>query len=108
MYFYDPATREQRELAPGILAKTFWGEKMLVAVVDLLPGSKLPLHQHMHEQVGIVISGELQLTIADETQTLHTGAVYIIPGSTEHHAIAGPEGAQVMDVFSPVREEYRY
>lgn len=108
MYFYDPTTREQRELAPGILAKTFWGEKMLVAVVDLLPGSKLSLHQHMHEQVGIVIAGELQLTIADETQTLHAGAVYIIPGATEHHAIAGPQGAQVMDVFSPVREEYRY
>ena len=36
MYFHNPKDREAKELVPGINAKTFWGEKMLAAVVDLI------------------------------------------------------------------------
>ena len=108
MYFYDPAEREAKELAPGIIARTFWGERMLLAVVDLAPGALLPLHSHMHEQVGVVLDGQLELTIESETKVLHSGEVYVIPGNVQHTARAGTEGAKVADVFSPVREEYRY
>jgi hypothetical protein len=33
---------------------------------------------------------------------------YIIPGSVEHGARAGRSATRVLDVFSPVREEYKY
>lgn len=108
MYFYDPATREARELVPGISARTFWGEKMLLAVVELKPESVLPHHAHPHEQAGIVLEGELRFTIDDQTRVLHAGEVYVIPGSVHHSAVAGANGAKVMDIFSPVREEYTY
>ncbi len=108
MFFFDPAEREAKELAPGIMARTFWGERMLVAVVDLAPGALLPLHNHLHEQVGILLSGQLELTIDSETKVLQIGEVYVIPGNVQHTARAGSEGAKVVDVFSPVREEYRY
>ena len=107
-YFYDTAQRDTKELAPGVQARTFWGERMLVAVVDLAPNAVVPLHSHPHEQSGIVLDGELELTVADESRLLQTGQVYMIPGGVEHRASAGPAGAKVADIFSPVREEYKY
>jgi quercetin dioxygenase-like cupin family protein len=108
MYFYDLSQRRSKELLPGIQARTFWGEKMLTAVVDLEPHVHLPAHSHPHEQAGIVINGEIELTVAGETQRLKAGDVYIIPGGVEHSARTFERPAQVMDVFSPVRNEYKY
>lgn len=108
MYFCDIENREAREVVPGIHIRTFWGEKMLLSVVDLDPGAELPLHSHPHEQSGTVISGSMTLTIAGETRQLQPGDAYIIPGGVEHSAIAGPLPTRVIDIFSPVREEYQY
>ncbi len=108
MYFYNPQQREPKELAPGINARTFWGEKMLTAVVDLDAHVHLPRHSHPHEQVGIVIAGQIEFTVAAETQILGPGEVYIIPGGVEHEAKTFDQPVQVLDVFSPVREEYKF
>lgn len=96
-----------KELLPGIIARTFWGEKMLAAVVDLDPHTDLPLHSHPHEQLGIVIEGTIEFTIAGQVQSLGPGQVYLIPGGVEHGAKTFDRPVKVMDVFSPVREEYK-
>ena len=108
MYFFDPKQRHPKELLPGIAARTFWGEKMLAAVVDLAPNTHLPMHSHPHEQLGIVIEGEIEFNVAGEVKLLKPGDVYVIPGGVEHSARAFEQPVKVMDVFSPVREEYQY
>ena len=35
MYFHESTTRPTKQLLPGVLARTFWGEKMLLSLVDL-------------------------------------------------------------------------
>ena len=108
MYYYNPEERQAKELVPGINAKTFWGEKMLAAVVDLDPNVYLPRHSHPHEQLGIVIAGQIEFIIADQKKELSPGEVYFIPGGVEHEARTFDHPVKVMDVFSPVREEYKY
>jgi len=108
MYFHDPKDREPKELLTGINARTFWGEHMLAAVVDLDPQVHLPLHSHPHEQLGIVIAGNIEFNIAGEVKTLKPGDVYVIPGGVEHEAKTFEHPVKVLDVFSPVREEYKY
>ncbi len=108
MYFCDIENREAKEVVPGIRIRTFWGENMLLSDVELDPGAQLPVHSHPHEQAGTVISGLLTLTIGGETRDLRPGDAYIIPGGVEHSAIAGPTLTRVIDIFSPVREEYKY
>jgi quercetin dioxygenase-like cupin family protein len=108
MYYHDPSTRAPKELVPGIIARTFWGEKMLTAVVDLDPNTELPMHNHPHEQMGIVIEGEIEFTIDGEVKVLKPHEVYVIPGGTEHAARTFDQPVKVMDIFSPVREEYKY
>jgi quercetin dioxygenase-like cupin family protein len=108
MYFHDPSTRGPKELLPGILARTFWGEKMLAAVVDLDPNTELPTHDHPHEQLGIVLEGEIEFTVGSEVKTLKPYDVYTIPAGEKHAAKTFDHPVKVLDVFSPVREEYKY
>ena len=108
MIFYDPKTRQTKTLFPGVQARTFWGDKLLLAVVDLEANAVVSAHIHPHEQGGIVIQGELEFTVAGETRLLHPGDLYIIPGGVEHVVKVGPKPAQVLDIFAPVREELKY
>jgi quercetin dioxygenase-like cupin family protein len=108
MYFLDAETRATKELAPGVTAKTFWGDKMLLSEVTIQPGCVVPLHSHPHEQSGVVLEGELSFTIGGETRIVHPGDMYIIPGGVEHTVTALKGIVKVLDIFSPVREEYKY
>jgi len=108
MYFYHPDDREVKELLAGIYARTFWGERLMLAVVELDAGSILPTHNHPHEQGGIVLEGTLEFSIDEETRRLVPGDIYIIPGGVKHKVIVGENPAKVLDIFSPVREEYKY
>jgi quercetin dioxygenase-like cupin family protein len=108
MYFYSPEERESKELFSGIVARTYWGENMLLAVVEVAAHGVVPPHSHPHEQAGLVIEGELAFTVGDETRTLRPGDVYVIPGGVEHTGVAGDMPCKVLDIFSPVREEYKY
>jgi len=107
-YFCDVENRESKEVAPGIHIRTFWGSEMLLSIVDLDANSVIPAHSHPHEQSGVVISGEFELSIGGETRRLKPGDAYIIPGDVEHAAKTGDIPAQTIDIFSPVREAYQY
>lgn len=107
-YFCDFETRKEKELLPGVIIKTFWGKEMLASLVNLEPNTMIPLHSHVHEQIGTIISGEIELTIDGEARLLKPGDTYIVPGNIEHSAKTGKIPASVLDIFSPVREEYKY
>ncbi len=90
----------------GVLARTVEGERMSFAVVELAPDGRVDEHHHPNEQIGIVLSGSLTFTIGSETRVLRAGDTYNIPGGVPHCALAGPDGAVVVDVFSPVRADW--
>ena len=108
MYCHDPEDRVAKELITGVNAKTFWGEQMLAAVVDFDAHAQIPRHSHPHEQLGIVIEGKIEFIVADDKKILGPGEVYVIPGDVEHEARTFDHPVKVLDVFSPVREEYKY
>lgn len=108
MYFYSPEERESKTLFGDITARTFWGEKMLISLVDLPAHSVVPMHSHPHEQVGMMIQGEATFTVGGETRLLKTGDIWVIPGGVEHMVVAGDAPGLALDVFSPVRERYKY
>jgi quercetin dioxygenase-like cupin family protein len=108
MLISNPVERQVKILAPGVTARTFWGEKLMLVTVDFEPNSSVPIHKHPHEQSGMVISGTLEFIIGNERRVLAPGALYFIPGNVEHGAISGAEPTQVLDIFTPVREEFKY
>ncbi len=107
-YFCDLENREAKEIVPGVQIRTFWGNKMLLSIVDLAANVVVPAHSHPHEQAGTVISGEFEMTINGETRRLKPGDTYIIPGGVEHGARTDDTPARALDAFSPVRADYQY
>ena len=107
-YFKQSEGRDFLELAAGARTRTFWGENMLLSLVTIDANSEVPRHTHPHEQAGIVVQGEMEMGIADEVKTLRPGDMYIIPGGVEHYAKCGDTPVLALDVFSPVREEFKY
>lgn len=94
------------EKIPGYLGRFVHGENMTMARWDVEAGASFPEHAHPHEQISIVVKGEFELTVDGETQVLHSGRVAVIPPRTPHSGQALTD-CEIIDVFSPVREEYR-
>lgn len=82
------------------------GERITMAFVELAPGTEVPGHQHEAEQLGFVIEGRLRFTVGDEVMDLGPGGTWRIPSGVYHQAAAGPDGARVIDVFSPPRSDW--
>ncbi len=94
-------------LAEGVTAQALFGEGAMLNLVELAPGARVPRHSHPHEQLGVVLRGELTLETVAGEHVLRPMDAYALPGEIEHGAVAGPEGALVLDVFQPIREDYR-
>jgi unsaturated pyranuronate lyase len=82
------------------------GERMTLALVELTANAEVPGHQHEAEQMGLVIAGTVRFTIGDEVRDLGPGGTWNIPSNVVHQVTAGPEGATVIDVFSPPRADW--
>lgn len=97
----------QRTLVPGVQARLMWGERLMLSFLDMAPHAHVPEHSHPHEQMGIVLEGQMELQIGDERHLLGPNDVYLIPGGVPHAAWTHEQPARVLDVFSPPREEYK-
>jgi len=90
----------------GIAARVVDGERISMAVVELDPGSVVPEHSHENEQLGIVLRGSLRFRVGDESRDLGPGSTWCIGAHVPHAVEVGPEGAEVIDVFAPVRDDW--
>jgi quercetin dioxygenase-like cupin family protein len=61
----------------------------------------------VHEQIGVITSGSLTVTVEGETRVLGAGEAYLVSSDVPHGATAGPEGAELVETFVPVREDFR-
>jgi quercetin dioxygenase-like cupin family protein len=97
----------EERLNENITRKVVWGKNIMTARFELAPGSVIPVHDHVSEQMTTVVAGSLTLTFpGEESLSLQPGDMAIIPSSKPHSAIAGPEGCTAVDVFSPIRQDF--
>lgn len=84
------------------------GERSMVTKMNYVRGDFATLHTHPHEQCGYVISGTYHLIVDCEEKIdviMHPGDTYAIPGNTPH-SFEVIEGGEVVDVFTPHRDDY--
>jgi len=97
---------DPREMVPGFKARFIHSKNMTFAYWEIEPGCSLPAHSHPHEQVVNVLDGEFAFTLNGATQTLKTGDVVIVPSDAQHSGKT-VTACRILDVFHPVREDYR-
>jgi quercetin dioxygenase-like cupin family protein len=79
----------------------------MMSLVEMEPHAVVEEHAHPHEQIGLMLEGRAVFFIGGEEKTLGPGDMYRIPGNVRHRVVALEEPVQVLDIFHPVREEYR-
>ncbi len=95
-----------KEIVPGYSAKFIHTDHMTFSFFDVKAGAALPEHSHPHEQVAQVLEGEFELTVEGKPFRLLPGTVFVIPSNIKHSGLAITD-CKLLDVFNPVREDYR-
>lgn len=80
-------------------------EAFTIARLQMKKGASVPQHQHINEQVSMVISGRLVFHCSDRDVTVAAGGVFEIPPN-EPHGVDVLEDSVVIDLFTPPREDW--
>jgi quercetin dioxygenase-like cupin family protein len=107
LYFIKSGEGSHHNLFPGVEIRTTAGDHIMLSIVHLATDSIVPEHAHTHEQMGMMIAGKLEFTIGGVTRIVEPGDIWRIPGNVPHkvRTLEGP--AIALDVFHPVRDDYR-
>ena len=108
MFFEYPNEWNVRESTHGFgPIRLIWGDRVMMANITIPANQPTePLHKHSNEQVGIVLEGEVTLTIGDETRKLKPGDAFIAPPNVPHGLTAVSKNPiRMLEVFCPPRED---
>ena len=92
-------------LTPSTSRKYLTADRVTIAQFELKRGGVVPRHSHENEQISHVLSGKLQFTINGQPVVVGAGELLQIPSWVEHE-VAVLEDTVVIDVFSPIRQDW--
>jgi len=98
------------EVAPvtfteGLTFRPVLGDGVLVNHVYFDPHTEAPTHAHEEEQIVVVLDGEFDFWIGDETRTLRKGDMVVIPAWVPHGARTNDSSCLEIDIFCPPRRQ---
>ncbi|MEE9578478.1 MAG: cupin domain-containing protein [Gemmatimonadota bacterium] len=99
---------EKEQITDVISRRLVWGERMMIAQVNLDKGSVVPKHAHENEQITYILEGALRFWIGEDGEeelVVRAGEILYIPSNVPHKAEALEDTLDV-DVFSPPRQDW--
>jgi len=93
-------------VADGIERQMIVGARLMVCRLRFHPHVATPAHSHPHEQVTLVEKGRVRFTIGDETRIAQPGDVLHFAPGVVHGATMLNEEVVLIDIFSPIREDF--
>lgn len=107
--FFIDGNHPWEEVAPGIERKILGHTpELLGAVVRFAQGAGVgTAHAHeLHDQVVYVLSGSFDVLVGERRQVLRAGDAFVAPKTVRHEAIALEPASQLIDMFSPRRDDF--
>ena len=92
--------------AEGIERQMVVGQSLMLCRFRFAPYLVTPEHSHPHEQMSIVVSGRVRFFIEGEERIAEPGDVLQFPSECWHGATMMEEEVVLLDIFSPVREDF--
>lgn len=105
--YLNPVGGIPRKLAEGMKSNIFFGDNVMISVVEVEPDRIGKLHAHPEEQWGVLLKGSGFRTQDGVETAVGEGDFWQTPGNVKHTFRAGPQGALILDIFSPPRQDYR-
>ena len=93
-------------VAEGIERQIVYGDKLMVCRLRIAPGVVTAPHTHPHEQITMVEKGRVKYIVAGVEQIVSTGDMLHFPPHVEHGATMLDEEVILVDIFTPVREDF--
>ncbi|WP_020470133.1 cupin domain-containing protein [Zavarzinella formosa] len=106
-YFPSPAECGHHVIFGCVAIRTYAGDHLQLSLVDIPAEGVVDWHSHVNEQMGMMISGRATFHIGEEERELGPGDFYCIPGGVRHKVVPVGGAGQALDIFYPVREEYK-
>ncbi len=107
MPFVNVETLKEKEVIKGYKGRTIHTGTMTFMYWTVDEGAVMPEHSHIHEQVAHVLKGIFELTVDGQTEILEPGKVAVIPPHIKHGGKAITQ-CELLDVFNPEREDYKF
>lgn len=105
MYFYNLPSIDFRKKREGTFFKIITGDKSQMAYILLEPGVTTD-HSHENEQMGYILSGEVELTIGEEKKICRSGDAYLVPSGVRHgFHVVGDKNLEYIEIFTPPKKE---
>ncbi len=100
MTFWDLKTLKLEEFRPGIWSRVESGAKLTMAIMEISPNKEGPSHDHVFDQCGIVIEGEIEISVGDEKKLLKPMETYFIPAGRPHGWKTYSSAAKIVDMVA--------
>jgi quercetin dioxygenase-like cupin family protein len=83
-----------------------WGEQVMVCRLCFAPHTVTAVHTHPHEQITLVERGRVVFHIEGQERLASAGDVLHFPPHVQHGATMLEEEVVLIDIFSPIREDF--
>lgn len=104
--FIESEKIEWKDLGNGLRRKILgYDPQLMTVLVEFKKGAVGPLHSHAHTQASYIVSGSFEVQIKEDKKILKAGDVFFIPSNYEHGVVALEESV-LIDVFTPMREDF--
>ena len=106
-YILNKEDCHRLEPAEGSVIYATEGEKMTLTIMEFDAGVVTAEHSHPHEQVGCMIEGEAEFVVDGRSYPVSEGQMWRLPGGVPHQVKVGSRPMRVVEVFYPIREDFR-
>lgn len=97
------------EARPGVRRKAIGNDEVLLVMNECVVGMEVRPHSHDFPQIALFLQGHGIMHVDGDRHAVGPGSVVIIPPGAEHHLEpTGEETVVNLDVFAPVRPDYRH
>ncbi len=102
-YHFDFADCPLEDLGGGITRRVLaHSDTLMVTYWELDASAKIAPHEHMHEQISVVLEGSEEFIIGGVSHVMHAGDTCIIPPNVPHQ-VKVLESVKAYDIFTPCR-----
>ncbi len=86
--------------------RAFYLHSTCLAILEMKPGSLLPEHKHLHEQISYILEGEVEATVSASSKTLRPGDIYSVKSNVSHSCRALEQPVKIIVASSPLLQNY--
>ena len=98
MAFWNLGTLQLEAFRPGIMSKAELGDNLIMVCMEIGVEQEDTGHKHTFDQCGIVLEGQIEMFIGEDSRLLNPNETYFIPSGEQHGWKTFDNSAKLLDI----------